>query len=144
MKQEKVDETLDAGSEQNCAFCEIASDVRSVLFESEHFYSMQDKFPVTVGHLLIIPKRHITSPSDLNEIEWNNLRALLEEAYIYLENGDNQITGFNVGINIGNDAGQTIPHLHVHVIPRRPKDIPASKCGVRMVNPAKADYRVTD
>ena len=144
MKQEKVEETLDAGSEQSCAFCEIDSDVRSVLFESEHFYLMQDKFPVTVGHLLIIPKRHITSPSDLSETQWNNLRVLLEEAYSFLRNGDSQITGFNVGINIGSDAGQTISHLHIHVIPRRPKDIPESKCGVRMVNPAKADYRVTD
>jgi len=140
----KVDETPETGSEQSCAFCVIDSDKSSVLFESEHFYLTQDKFPVTPGHLLIIPKRHITSPSDLSETEWHDLRVVIEEAYSILRTGDNQITGFNIGINVGSDAGQTIPHLHIHVIPRRPNDIPESKCGVRMVNPAKADYRLTD
>ena len=144
MKQEKVDERLETGSTQSCAFCEIDADKSSVLYKSEHFYLTQDKFPVTLGHLLIIPKRHITSPSDLSEAEWHDLRVVLEEACSLLRTGDNKITGFNVGINIGSDAGQTIPHLHVHVIPRRPNDIPESKCGVRMVNPARADYRATD
>ena len=141
MKQEEVDKTLETASEQHCVFCEIDSDMSSVLFESEHFCLAQDKFPITLGHLLIIPKRHITIPSDLTETEWHDLRVVLEEACSLLRNEDNQITGFNVGINIGSDAGQTIPHLHIHVIPRRPGDIPESKCGVRMVNPAKADYR---
>jgi diadenosine tetraphosphate (Ap4A) HIT family hydrolase len=144
MRKERFDETLETESERTYAFCEIDSELSSVLLESEHFYLTQDKFPVTPAHLLIIPKRHITSPSDLSETEWHDLRVVLEEACLLLKKGDIQITGFNVGINIGSDAGQTIPHLHVHVIPRRPKDIPESKCGVRMVNPAKADYRATD
>ena len=144
MRQEKIDKTPETGSKQSCVFCEIDSHMSSVLLESEHFYLTQDKFPVTPGHLLIIPKRHITSLSDLSETEWYDLRVVLEEACSLLKTGDNQITGFNIGINIGSDAGQTIPHLHVHVIPRRPNDIPDSKCGVRMVNPAKADYRATD
>ena len=144
MKQEKVAETLVAGSEHSCAFCEIDSDMSSVLLESDNFYLTRDKFPITPEHLLIIPKRHISSPSDLSEAEWHDLRVVLEEACSHLTTTDNQITGFNVGINIGSDAGQTIPHLHVHVIPRRPNDIPESKCGVRMVNPAKADYRLPD
>jgi diadenosine tetraphosphate (Ap4A) HIT family hydrolase len=125
-------------------FCEINSDVSSILLESDNFFLTKDKFPVSPGHLLIIPKRHITSPSDFSESEWHDLRTILQEACSLLKTGDNQITGFNVGINIGSDAGQTIPHLHVHVIPRRPNDIPDSKCGVRMVNPAKADYRATN
>ena len=141
MGQEKVDGMLGFGSEQSCVFCEIDYGMSSVFFESDHFYLAQDKFPITPGHLLIIPKRHITSPSDLSQTEWHDLRVVLEEACSLLKTRDNQITGFNVGINIGSDAGQTIPHLHIHVIPRRPGDIPESKCGVRMVNPAKADYR---
>ena len=144
MKQKKDDEILETGGEQSCAFCEIDSDKSTVLFESEHFYLTQDKFPITPGHLLIIPRRHITSPSNLSETEWYDLRVVLEEACSLLKTGDNQITGFNVGINIGSDAGQTIPHLHIHVIPRRPSDIPDSKCGVRMINPTKADYRAND
>jgi diadenosine tetraphosphate (Ap4A) HIT family hydrolase len=144
MRQERTDEALETGSEESCVFCEIGSGTSSVLFESEHFYLTQDKFPVSPGHLLVISKRHITSPSDLSKIEWYDLRVVLEEASSLLKKGDNQITGFNVGINIGSDAGQTIPHLHIHVIPRRPGDIPESKCGVRMVNPEKADYRGTD
>ena len=144
MRQEKVDETLETLGEQSCAFCEVNSDKSSVLLESESFYLTQDKFPITLGHLLIIPKRHITSPSDFSETEWYDLRLVLEEACSLLKTKDNQITGFHVGMNIGSDAGQTIPHLHIHVIPRRPNDIPESKCGVRIVNPAKADYRATD
>ena len=141
MRQEKDDETQETGSEQRCAFCEIDSDTSSVLLEGDNFYLTKDKFPVSPGHLLIIPKRHITSPSELSETEWHDLRVVLEEACSLLKKRDNQITGFNIGIIIGSDAGQTIPHLHVHVIPRRPNDIPESKCGVRMVNPDKADYR---
>jgi ATP adenylyltransferase len=144
MRQERTGETLKTVNEQICAFCKIDPELSSVLLQSEYFYLRQDKFPVTPGHLLIIPKRHVTSPSNLNKSEWHDLRVILEEACSLLKTGDNQITGFNVGINIGSDAGQTIPHLHVHVIPRRPKDIPNSKCGVRMINPAKADYRATD
>jgi ATP adenylyltransferase len=125
-------------------FCKIDFDISSVLFESEHFYLTQDKFPVTTGHLLIIPKRHITSPSNLSKTEWHDLRVILEQACTSLKTGDNEITGFNVGINIGSDAGQTIKHLHIHVIPRRPQDIPESRCGVRMVNPKKADYLEND
>jgi len=144
MEQEKVEETTQVGNKQSCAFCKMDSGMSSILLESDNFYLNKDKFPVTPEHLLIIPKRHITSPSDLSETEWHDLRVILEAACSLLKTGDNQITGFNIGINIGSDAGQTIPHLHVHVIPRRPDDIPDSKCGVRMVNPAKADYRGTD
>ena len=144
MGQEKDDGIPETKSEQICAFCEIDFGKRFILRESEHFYLRWDKFPVSPGHLLLIPKRHITLPSDLSETEWHELRLVIEEACSLLKTRDNQITGFNIGINIGSDAGQTMPHLHVHVIPRRPKDIPDSKCGVRMVNPAKADYRATD
>ena len=144
MRQERVDETAQTGSKESCVFCEIDSDSSGVLLESEDFYLTKDKFAVAPEHLLVIPRRHITSAADLNETEWNNLRVFLEEACSILRNGDDEITGFNIGINIGSDAGQTIPHLHVHVIPRRPNDIPDSKCGVRMVNPAKAYYRATD
>lgn len=144
MGQEKLDGMPGFGSEQSCVFCEIDYGTSSVFSESEHFFLRQDKFPVTPGHLLIIPGRHITSPFDLSETEWYDLRAVIQEACLLLKTRDNQITGFNVGINIGSDAGQTIPHLHIHVIPRRPNDIPDSKCGVRMINPAKADYQATD
>ena len=54
---------------------------------------------------------------------------------------DKNIKGFNIGVNIGKEAGQTIAHMHVHVIPRKSEDIPVSKCGVRMINPEKADYK---
>jgi diadenosine tetraphosphate (Ap4A) HIT family hydrolase len=144
MRQEEVGEPPETESMQRCVFCGIEPDPGSVVLQSDHFSITKDKFPVSPGHLLIIPRRHITSPSDLSETEWANLYMVLEEACSILRNEDDTITGFNIGMNIGSDAGQTIPHLHVHVIPRRPGDIPESKCGVRMVNPAKADYRVTD
>lgn len=144
MREEKVDGTPQAGSKPGCVFCEIDTAMEAVLLKGGHFYLARDRFPVTPGHQLIIPKRHITSPSDLSETEWHDLRVVLEEACSLLRNEDAGITGFNIGVNIGGDAGQTIPHLHIHVIPRTSNDIPESKCGVRMVNPAKADYRAAD
>jgi diadenosine tetraphosphate (Ap4A) HIT family hydrolase len=80
MRQERVDEVTETGSEQCCVFCEIKPDPGSVVFQNDHFSITKDRFPVSPGHLLIIPRRHLTSPTDLSETEWKNLRDLLEEA----------------------------------------------------------------
>ena len=133
-------ESVDA----DCVFCIHNEQKDRVVFKSEYFVVKGDKFPIVEGHLLVIPKRHINSPIDLNNSEWTNMRSVIEEACLLLRNKDNEITGYNIGINIGRDAGQTIPHMHIHVIPRRSNDIPDSKCGVRMVNPKNADHTTID
>ena len=125
---------------KKCQFCVLIQKNDQIFLKSEHFIVRNDKFPIVKGHLLVIPKRHISSPIDLNDSEWGNMRHVLEEACLALRSEDNEITAFNIGINVGADAGQTIAHMHIHVIPRRPNDIPDSRCGVRMVNPSKADY----
>jgi diadenosine tetraphosphate (Ap4A) HIT family hydrolase len=127
-------------ADANCVFCDLLGKDHEILVENETFWAKGDGFPIAKGHSLIIPKRHITSPAELDNKEWIDMRLILEEICSTLKNNDGEITGFNIGVNIGRDAGQTVPHLHMHVIPRRPNDIPDSRCGVRMINPGKADY----
>jgi diadenosine tetraphosphate (Ap4A) HIT family hydrolase len=126
--------------EKSCVFCNLSDKRDEVVLVSDYFVVKNDSFPIVTGHLLIIPKRHIESPIDLSNSEWEDMRFVIEEACLISKSKDNEITGFNIGINIGRDAGQTVDHMHVHIIPRRSNDIPDSKCGVRMINPRKADY----
>jgi diadenosine tetraphosphate (Ap4A) HIT family hydrolase len=98
-----------------------------------------DGFPLAEGHSLVVPKQHIELLFDLPEAElmqiWSfvaKVRHLLQKKY--------QPDGFNIGVNEGKAAGQTIIHAHVHIIPRRDGDIPDPKGGIRWVIPAKAKY----
>jgi diadenosine tetraphosphate (Ap4A) HIT family hydrolase len=100
-----------------------------------------DAFPATSGHALIIPKRHAGSWFDLYEPERRSINLLVDEVRAVVGDGDKQITGFNIGMNCGADAGQTIFHAHVHLIPRRHGDVEKPRGGVRGVIPGKQDYR---
>lgn len=91
------------------------------------------------GHTLVIPKRHVRSFFDLSEDERNGLMALLTQAQVGLVT-EFSPAGYNVGINDGPVAGQTVPHLHVHFIPRFEGDLPDPRGGVRWVIPHKAKY----
>ena len=122
---------------QDCIFCKLAEN--SVL-ENEHCYAVFDNFPVTEGHMLIIPKRHFAYYFAMNYEENKSAFDLLDKAKNMLVKKYDDITGFNVGINIGEDAGQTIFHCHIHLIPRRKGDLENPKGGVRGVIPAKRGY----
>ena len=124
--------------EENCLFCEIPTE--RIIEENELAYVIRDGFPVTNLHSLIIPKRHIASYFDLGKSEVNACNRLLEETKVKIQAVDNMVKGFNVGINIGEDAGQTIFHCHIHLIPRRKNDIENPKGGVRGVIPEKQKY----
>jgi diadenosine tetraphosphate (Ap4A) HIT family hydrolase len=100
---------------------------------------IRDGFPISPGHTLIIPRRHIGSFFELEESERASLLALLDQAKEELE-GIFQPDGFNIGINDGAAAGQTVPHLHIHLIPRYLGDRPDPRGGVRWIIPEKADY----
>jgi len=120
-----------------CPFCSLPAE--RIWFQTDTAIVFLDGFPVSPGHTLIIPKRHIASFMELPDKErqeiWNlaqRVRQLLKEKH----NPD----GFNFGVNEGTAAGQTVPHAHFHVIPRFNGDVPDPKGGVRWVVPAKAKY----
>tara|TARA_B100001013_G_scaffold299207_1_gene200280 strand:- start:66 stop:512 length:447 start_codon:yes stop_codon:yes gene_type:complete len=106
--------------EDGCVFCQTGKS--DVLFENELSYAIYDINPVTPHHTLIIPKRHVPDFFDLYQPEINAVHVLLGETKKEIEGLDETVTGFNVGSNSGEDAGQTIFHCHIHLIPRRKDD----------------------
>jgi diadenosine tetraphosphate (Ap4A) HIT family hydrolase len=125
--------------EDGCIFCEPAAD--KIADENELAYVYLDGFPVTEGHRLIIPKRHTADYFDLGQAEVNACHQLLEAQKLLIQQSDTSVTGFNVGINIGEDAGQTVSHCHIHLIPRRVGDTKDPIGGVRNVIPEAGNYK---
>ncbi len=121
-----------------CIFCELSEGPQEI--ENKFFYGKFDSYPVSPGHLLIIPKRHVETMFDLTEEERTALCNLVAEGKEMLEDKYHP-DGFNFGVNQGVAAGQTIPHLHLHIIPRYTGDMAAPEGGVRGVIPEKRKYR---
>jgi len=124
--------------EPGCVFCEIPAD--RIVAENELCFAIRDGFPVTQLHTLIIPKRHVADFFELYQPERNAVQALLETQRAKIMSIDPQVTAFNIGINAGADAGQTIFHCHIHIIPRRAGDVENPRGGVRGVIPEKQGY----
>ena len=122
----------------SCIFCHISKE--RVIDSCSCFYVIRDAFPVTEGHTLFIPHRHAKTWFDLTADEQAELNSLLAKHKVLLQEEDASITGFNIGMNCGEDAGQTVMHCHVHLIPRRKGDIANPKGGVRGVIPDKQQY----
>jgi len=122
----------------DCIFCNI--DQSRIIDSNEFFYVIRDIYPVTELHTLIIPHRHISSYFDLTEDEQISLSTLLRSLKEQLLRTDPSITGLNIGVNDGEDAGQTIFHCHIHLIPRRKGDVENARGGVRGVIPEKQSY----
>ena len=101
---------------------------------------MRDDFPVSEHHTLIIPKRHIADYFSLTEIEQRDANRLIEILRKRISEKDSTVTGFNIGMNCGESAGQTIFHCHIHLIPRRDGDTPSPRGGVRGVISGKMSY----
>jgi len=110
-----------------------------VLVRNQLAIAFRDAFPVTQGHTLVIPLRHLPSLFDTTAEERIAMFELLEEAKRQLQ-AEFAPAGFNIGINDGAAAGQTVGHLHVHLIPRYPGDRPDPRGGIRWVIPERADY----
>ena len=121
--------------ESPCPFCSISG----ALFENELAYVREDKFPVSPGHLLIIPKRHVPDWFLLIREEQQAMLALLSRAKEYLDVRYHP-DGYNIGINCGEAAGQTVFHVHMHLIPRYAGDTGNPRGGVRGVIAEKKDY----
>ena len=124
--------------ENDCLFCK--TDLSSQVSENELCYARRDRFPVTEFHTLIIPKRHTANYFDLYESEIDAIHQMLNKIKRGIEEQDDLVTGFNIGINVGEDAGQSIFHVHVHLIPRRKGDVDNHRGGVRGVIPHKQKY----
>ncbi|MBU5612939.1 HIT family protein [Geomonas azotofigens] len=124
-------------AEATCPFCRL--DPATILLENEFARAFPDGFPVTLGHTLVVPKRHVasffeTTPEEQAALFYlvGRVRELLLERHAP--------DGFNIGVNDGVAAGQTVPHLHVHLIPRYAGDTDDPRGGVRWIMPVKAPY----
>jgi ATP adenylyltransferase len=122
-----------------CPFCPGRLKNR-VVAEHGSMLAIADGHPVTEGHLLIIPKRHAPDWLALTEQESRDADALVRILCRRLAQANPRITGFNIGMNCGTSAGQTVFHAHIHLIPRRDGDTPNPQGGVRGVIPAKMNY----
>ncbi len=122
----------------SCPFCELPP--QRVLVSNAHGVVIRDAFPVSPGHTLIIPHRHIGSFFELTPPERESLLQLLNQARAQLQKSSPTPDGFNIGINDGPAAGQTVPHLHVHLIPRYVGDVADPRGGLRWVIADKAAY----
>ena len=131
--RELVMETSD-----DCIFCEMEEE--KFILENTLAYCLEDKHPVTKGHSLIIPKRHVDEYFDISMEENSSIFELVKIRKKQLMEEDNTIEGFNVGINSGQVAGQSVFHVHVHLIPRRKGDVEDPFGGVRGVVPGKRKY----
>ncbi len=119
-----------------CPFCNVE---REKILETELSFAIYDGFPVNEGHALIIPKRHTANYFDLSIDEQKNCIELLNRVKGILQEKYNP-AGFNVGININEAAGQTVPHVHIHLIPRYEGDVEEPRGGVRGVVPGRRNY----
>lgn len=115
--------------DMQCPFCLALSEEH--LLQNDYVFAKPDEYPVTEGHTLLIPKRHFADYFDITKVENNALQDLMKICRKQLLENDSTIVGFNIGINVGKTAGQTIFHCHVHLIPRRKKDHGNSRGGVR-------------
>ena len=123
---------------KQCHFCSLPNE--RIIDETETCLVIPDLYPVTPLHTLIITKRHVASYFDLNDQERQDVQSLINNHQLRIKEEDPTVSGFNVGINCGENAGQTVMHCHVHLIPRRKGDIDDPRGGVRGVIPEKRIY----
>ncbi|MFL2889691.1 MAG: HIT family protein [Pelagibacteraceae bacterium] len=127
---------------KECIFCNKSN--CNIISLTNYFFIIRDTaYPVTKHHTLIITKRHVSDFFELTFDELNELNKILKEQKKNLLKLDKKITGFNLGVNVGKDAGQSIMHCHIHLIPRRNGDVRDPSGGVRGVIPEKQKYHKT-
>ena len=124
-------------AQSDCIFC---FPDREVIWEDKYFIAIYDKFPVNKGHVLLIPREHVASLFDFSLgmltsslLALHSIKTILDELY--------KPNGYNIGMNLGEAAGQTIDHSHIHIIPRYKGDVEDPTGGVRFVIPHKGNYK---
>lgn len=120
-----------------CPFCDPQP--KDIVFELDTCYARWDKYPVSYGHALVVPKRHLKDPLELTIDELLDIFRLLAELRAHTEELIKP-DGYNVGVNLGVSAGQTVDHIHIHFIPRYTGDVQNPRGGVRNVIPDKGNY----
>jgi diadenosine tetraphosphate (Ap4A) HIT family hydrolase len=123
----------------NCEFC-YEKIKKRIVAENNSVVAIKDTYPVTEAHHLILPKRHVIDYFEMTPDERQDAEGLIRVLKKRIEEKDKTITGFNIGTNCGESAGQTIFHAHIHFIPRRDGDTPNPRGGVRGVIPDKMNY----
>ena len=122
---------------KDCLFCAIPPE--QILIDGPIAVAARDSYPVSKGHTLIIPRRHVASFFETTEAERQAMLKLLDEMKAMLGR-EHKPDGYNIGINNGAAAGQTVMHLHMHLIPRYKGDRTDPRGGVRWILPEKAAY----
>ena len=125
-------------NEKECIFCNLDPN-REIIAQNDLALAFFDAFPVNPGHALIIPKRHVADYFDLTEDEVAAMQVLLREVKAIVEKRFNP-DGYNIGVNVNAAAGQSVFHVHMHLIPRYKGDVENPKGGVRGVIPSKQKY----
>ncbi len=123
--------------DSSCIFCSLNTE--RIITQNNHAFAVYDKYPVNKGHTLVIPHTHIANYFDLPEDIRNGCWNLVDKVYQRLSE-KLSVEHFNIGVNIGSRAGQTIFHAHIHLIPRFPEDVEDPTGGVRNVRPGKGNY----
>ncbi len=114
--------------------CLLCRKYLSKIFESKYFFVIYDDFPLRPGHVLIIPRRHIEHLTHLSRAEFCDLHFVIQKMVKHIEI-DFHADGYNLGVNSGEAAGQTLSHLHIHLIPRHAGDVPNPRGGIRKFLP---------
>ncbi len=122
----------------NCIFCRKLD----LIYQGELVFISQDKYPASPGHLLIVPNRHIPIYFDCTDDEVKELWDTVKIAKTLVEK-EHQPDSYNIGINVSEAAGQSVPHTHIHLIPRYVGDVPDPRGGVRSVIPQNRTYTKT-
>lgn len=123
---------------ENCVFCN-AFEKERIIYKDKFWTGVYDSFPVSEGHVLLIPNRHCETYFDLNKEELEVLPDVIERVKSLLDINYSP-TGYNIGANCGKSAGQTVMHCHIHIIPRYDGDVEDPRGGVRGVIPDKQKY----
>ena len=125
----------------NCTFCNIekTADKSRIVYQDDTWIAIYDNYPVSEGHVLLIPKRHVETFFNLNMIELGSLGVTIGIIKMILDKKFHP-DGYNIGTNCGEVAGQTVMHCHIHIIPRYKGDMENPRGGVRGVIPEKQKY----
>jgi diadenosine tetraphosphate (Ap4A) HIT family hydrolase len=126
---------------ENCPFCNIDKtiDKDRIVYQDDTWIAIYDNYPVSQGHVLLMPKRHVKTFFELNILELESVGLTIGIIKMILDKKYHP-TGYNIGANCGESAGQTVMHCHIHVIPRYDGDMDDPRGGVRGVIPGKQKY----
>lgn len=129
---------ISQGSPFHCPFCK--TEHLTVIVENKTVFAIRDNSPVSPDHMLVIPRRHCLDYFEMTRQERCDAHKLIITLKKKILEQDPMVNGFNIGVNCGETAGQTIFHTHIHLIPRRKDDTPNPRGGVRGVIPGKMNY----